>query len=75
MVRNCLRALLHFCPIDDLVPEREAVSVDPDEDDTSSCDADFPEVVKRLQMQLLNGYTPPNHLPFEDSRDHLLTEA
>jgi hypothetical protein len=60
-------------PVDDVPLRREPVGVDPDDD--TSCDAGFPEVVKRLQMQLLNGYTPPDHLPFEDSRDHLLPKA
>jgi hypothetical protein len=38
-----------------------------DEDDSfTSSAADLPEVVQKLQKQLLSGYTPPNHPPIID---------
>ena len=59
-------------PADGILPEKEPVGVNPDEDDDA---ADLPEVIKRLRKQLLNGYTCPNHPPLEDPRGRSLTKA
>jgi hypothetical protein len=42
---------------------------------SSVCIADVPEVVRRLQKQLLNGYTHPNHPAVNDPRQCPLTET
>jgi hypothetical protein len=54
-------------PADSSSLEKEQVSVDLDQDDVSSAGtADLPEVVRRLQKQLLNGYTCPVYPPVND---------
>ncbi|KAF8265215.1 hypothetical protein EI94DRAFT_1860520 [Lactarius quietus] len=37
--------------------------------------ADLPEVVQRLWVQLLAGYTCPNHPPTQDPRDHIPSDS
>ena len=57
-------------------PPGKEPGVDPDQDDASfASTADVPEVVRRLQKQLLNGYTHPNHPPIHDPRHRPLTEV
>ncbi|KAI9441844.1 hypothetical protein H4582DRAFT_2073997 [Lactarius indigo] len=46
---------------------REPAGGSPDEGN-DFVGADIPEVVRRLQTQLLSGYIPPNHPPIDDPR-------
>jgi hypothetical protein len=61
---------------DNLFPEQETDGANLDEADTfAACPADLPEVVQKLQKQLLSGYRPPNHPPINDPRGCLLSSA
>jgi hypothetical protein len=61
---------------DNLFPEQETDGANLDEaDTTAACPADLPEVVQKLQKQLLSGYRPPNHPPINDPRGRLLTST
>jgi hypothetical protein len=61
---------------DNSLPEREPDSRDLDEEDFVDSGADLPEVVKKLQLQLLSGYKPPNHPSIDDDpRGRSLTSA
>jgi hypothetical protein len=52
----------------------EPDSGDIDEEVFAASGADLPEVVKKLRIQLLSGYTPPNHPSINDGpRGRLLT--
>jgi hypothetical protein len=49
---------------------------EPDSGDLDEEDANLPDVVKKLQLQLLSGYKAPNHPPIDDDpRGHSLTSA
>jgi hypothetical protein len=68
--------LVQGAPADSSPPEMEQVGDDLDQDDVPSAgNAGMPEVVRRLQKQLLNGYTHPNHPPIHDPRHRPLTEV
>jgi hypothetical protein len=49
--------------------------VDLDNDTNAAYAEDLPDFVKRLQEQLLAGYTPPNHPSVDDPRGYTLTES
>ena len=46
-----------------------------EEENFAARTADLPEVVKRLRVQLLGGYTQPDHPSVDDSRGRLLSES
>ena len=61
-------------PILESVSYANSDSANLDEDDNFTPGiADLPEVVQKLQKQLLSHYTHPNHPPLMDPRGHLLT--
>jgi hypothetical protein len=61
---------------DNSLPEREPDSGDLDEEASAASGADVPEVVKKLRLQLLSGYKPPNHPSIDDDpRGRSLTSA
>jgi hypothetical protein len=69
-------AIMALSDHDNSPSKRESDHVNFDEEEVFAAHpAELPEVIKKLQVQLLAGYTHPNHPPIHDPRGCSLTES